>query len=47
MENLDRGVAIVGAGYAGMAATVTLAERAIPVTVSSRARFLADARGAS
>lgn len=33
MENLDRGVAIVGAGYAGMAAAVTLAERGIPVTV--------------
>ena len=33
MENLDSGVAIVGAGYAGMAAAVTLAERGIPVTV--------------
>jgi len=37
VENLDRSiaarVAIVGAGYAGMAAAVTLAERGIPVTV--------------
>lgn len=33
MENLDRGVAIVGAGYAGMAAAVTLAQRGVPVTV--------------
>ncbi|HXM83989.1 MAG TPA: hydroxysqualene dehydroxylase HpnE [Burkholderiales bacterium] len=30
---MDRGVAVVGAGYAGMAAAVTLAERGIPVTV--------------
>ncbi|MEW6689073.1 MAG: hydroxysqualene dehydroxylase HpnE [Pseudomonadota bacterium] len=30
---MDRGVAIVGAGYAGMAAAVTLAERGVPVTV--------------
>lgn len=30
---MDRRVAIVGAGYAGMAAAVTLAERDIPVTV--------------
>jgi hydroxysqualene dehydroxylase len=33
MAHLGRGVAIVGAGYAGMAAAVTLAERKIPVTV--------------
>ena len=33
MENLDRGVAIVGAGYAGMAAGVVLAEKGIRVTV--------------
>lgn len=33
MEDLDRGVAVVGAGYAGMAAAVTLAQRGIPVTV--------------
>jgi len=30
---VGRGVAVVGAGYAGMAAAVTLAERGIPVTV--------------
>lgn len=30
---MGRGVAVVGAGYAGMAAAVTLAERKIPVTV--------------
>lgn len=30
---MDHGVAIVGAGYAGMAAAVTLAERGIPLTV--------------
>jgi squalene-associated FAD-dependent desaturase len=30
---LGHGVAIVGAGYAGMAAAVTLAERGVPVTV--------------
>jgi squalene-associated FAD-dependent desaturase len=30
---LDNRVAIVGAGYAGMAAAVTLAERGVPVTV--------------
>ena len=30
---MGRGVAIVGAGYAGMAAAVTLAERGVPVTV--------------
>jgi squalene-associated FAD-dependent desaturase len=30
---MDRRVAVVGAGYAGMAAAVTLAERKIPVTV--------------
>ena len=30
---MDRRVAVVGAGYAGMAAAVTLAERGIPVTV--------------
>jgi hydroxysqualene dehydroxylase len=33
VENLDRGVAIVGAGYAGMAAAVTLAQRGVAVTV--------------
>ena len=33
MENLDQRVAIVGAGYAGMAAAVTLAQRGMPVTV--------------
>ena len=30
---MDRRIAVVGAGYAGMAAAVTLAERGIPVTV--------------
>jgi squalene-associated FAD-dependent desaturase len=30
---MDRRVAVVGAGYAGMAAAVTLAERGVPVTV--------------
>ncbi len=30
---MGRGVAVIGAGYAGMAAAVTLAERGIPVTV--------------
>ena len=33
MANLDHRVAIIGGGYAGMAAAVTLAERGIPVTV--------------
>ena len=33
MENLGQRVAIVGAGYAGMAAAVTLAGRGVPVTV--------------
>jgi squalene-associated FAD-dependent desaturase len=33
MEDLGRRIAVVGAGYAGMAAAVTLAERGIPVTV--------------
>jgi hydroxysqualene dehydroxylase len=33
VENLARGIAIVGAGYAGMAAAVTLARRGLPVTV--------------
>ena len=33
MENLGHRVAIVGAGYAGMAAAVTLAERGVPLTV--------------
>ena len=33
MAHLGNGLAIVGAGYAGMAAAVTLAERGIPVTV--------------
>jgi len=30
---MDRRVAVIGAGYAGMAAAVTLAERGVPVTV--------------
>ncbi len=30
---MDRRVAVVGAGYAGMAAAITLAERGVPVTV--------------
>jgi len=33
VENVDRRVAIVGAGYAGMAAAVTLAARGVAVTV--------------
>ena len=33
MENLARGLAVVGAGYAGMAAAVTAAAQGIPVTV--------------
>lgn len=33
MAHLARGVAVIGAGYAGMAAAVTLAERGVPVTV--------------
>jgi squalene-associated FAD-dependent desaturase len=33
MENLARGLAIVGAGYAGMAAAVSAAARGVPVTV--------------
>jgi squalene-associated FAD-dependent desaturase len=33
MAHLDRGVAIVGAGYAGMAAAVALAERGVRTTV--------------
>ena len=33
MENMDHRVAVVGAGYAGMAAAVTLAERGVAVTV--------------
>jgi squalene-associated FAD-dependent desaturase len=33
VENLDQRVAIVGAGYAGMAAAVTLAQRGVAVTV--------------
>ena len=33
MENLARGLAIVGAGYAGMAAAVTAAAQGVPVTV--------------
>src|SRR5258705_7970762 len=33
MENLARGLAIVGAGYAGMAAAVAAAARGVPVTV--------------
>ena len=33
MAHLGRGVAIIGAGYAGMAAAVSLAARGVPVTV--------------
>ena len=33
LEDVGRRVAIVGAGYAGMACAVTLAERGVPVTV--------------
>jgi squalene-associated FAD-dependent desaturase len=33
VENVDHRVAVVGAGYAGMAAAVTLAGKGIPVTV--------------
>jgi squalene-associated FAD-dependent desaturase len=33
VAHLDHRVAIIGAGYAGMAAAVTLAERGVPVTV--------------
>src|SRR5512134_1682839 len=33
-------VAVVGGGYAGMAAAVTLAERGVPVTVFEAARTL-------
>jgi hydroxysqualene dehydroxylase len=33
LENVDQRVAIVGAGYAGMAAAVTLAAKGVPVTV--------------
>src|SRR5262249_37667924 len=33
LENMDRRVAVIGAGYAGMAAAVTLTERGVPVTV--------------
>ena len=33
MENVDHRVAVVGAGYAGMAAAVTLAGKGVPVTV--------------
>ena len=33
LEDVGRRVAIVGAGYAGMASAVTLAERGVPVTV--------------
>jgi squalene-associated FAD-dependent desaturase len=33
VEDLGRGIAIIGAGYAGMAAAVTLAGRGVPVTV--------------
>ena len=42
MEDLDRGVnvAIIGAGWAGMAAAVTLAQAKIPVTVFEAARRL-------
>ncbi|MFH1044539.1 MAG: NAD(P)-binding protein, partial [Pseudomonadota bacterium] len=42
MEDLDHGVnvAIIGAGWAGMAAAVALAEAKIPVTVFEAARHL-------
>src|SRR5205814_5526845 len=33
LEDMGQRVAVVGAGYAGMAAAVTLAEKKIPVTV--------------
>ncbi|HEY7744383.1 MAG TPA: FAD-dependent oxidoreductase, partial [Burkholderiales bacterium] len=33
-------VAVIGGGYAGMAAAVTLAERGVPVTVFEAARTL-------
>lgn len=33
MENLARGLAVVGAGYAGMAAAVSAAAKGVPVTV--------------
>ena len=33
-------VAVIGGGYAGMAAAVTLAERRVPVTVFEAARTL-------
>jgi len=33
MENLARGLAVVGAGYSGMAAAVSAAARGVPVTV--------------
>jgi len=33
VEDVDQRVAIVGAGYAGMAAAVTLADKGVPVTV--------------
>ncbi len=33
MENVGQGVAVVGAGYAGMAAAVSLAQRGVPVSV--------------
>ena len=32
-SRMDNRVAVVGAGYAGMAAAVTLAARGVPVTV--------------
>ncbi len=40
MAHLDRGVAIIGAGYAGMAAAVSLAERGVRVTVFESAAAL-------
>ena len=42
MEDLDHGlnVAVIGAGWAGMAAAVTLAQARIPVTVFEAARHL-------
>ncbi len=40
MAHLGRGVAIIGAGYAGMAAAVSLAERGVPVAVFESAAAL-------
>ena len=55
MAHVGRGVAVVGAGYAGMAAAVTLTQKKIPVTVfesgpvpggrARRVRISADGQG--